>query len=118
MVGDKISLLENLEILSTTGKFREISYSSESEEESIILTNGEITEKGENIVIQDEKGNRIEFSIDYLKEIMILEDKKIVDIRGIEDDVMVSTVFFFKEGEFEAYLERIKKAEIRKDLKE
>jgi len=115
MVRNKISLSENLEILSATGKFSEISYSSESEEDSIILTNGEITEKGENIVVQDENGNKIEFSVDNLQDIIILEDKKIVDLRGLKDDVMISTVFFFKEGEFEVYFERIKKAENRKN---
>ena len=111
MVGKTISLSESLGILYKTGKFKELSYSSEGEDESITYKNVEIKEKGENILIQDEKGNRIEFSLCSMKEIIILEDKRIVDCRFLKDDMLVSTVLFFKEGNFEPYLERVKKAE-------
>lgn len=110
-MNNKILLQKNLEILAETGVFKEVSYSSETET-TIVVSEGKIIKREGNIVIQNENGNKIEIPEDGLKEIVVLEERKIVDIRGIKDNSKISTVFFFKENGFESYLERLRQTKL------
>lgn len=107
----KAILQKNLKILAETGTFKEVMCSTENEAD-IVLTKGKLVKIEENIIIQDEQGNRIEIPKDGMKEIIVEEGKGHVYLRGIKGDSKISTLFCFTEGDFDAYLERLREAKV------